>query len=93
MPENIPMLIAINAGITNYSSSVISLLYKENIDNTISTYHKYYKITNNALILENEVDENSDIFKYENAQKILSQDIFQGKKYYYDIINDLKTNN
>ena len=93
VPENIPMFIAINAGITNYSSSVISLLYKENIDNTISTYNKYYKITNNALILENEVDENSDIFKYENAQKILSQDIFQGKKYYYDIINNLKTNN
>ena len=93
VPENIPMFIAINAGITNYKNSVISLLYKENIDNNISTYHKYYKITNNSLILENEVDENSDIFKYENAQKILSQDIFQGKKYYYNIINDLKTNN
>ena len=93
MPENIPMFIAINAGITNYKNSIISLLYKEEIDNTISTYNKYYKINNNSLILENEVDENSDIFKYENAQKILSQDIFQGKKYYYDIISDLKTNN
>ena len=85
MPENIPMFIAINAGVTNYKNSVISLLYKENIDNNISTYHKYYKITNNLLILENNVDENSDIFKYENAQKILSQDIFQGKKYYYEL--------
>ena len=93
VPENIPMFIAINAGITNYKNSVISLLYKENINNNISTYHKYYKITNNSLILENEIDDNSDIFKYENAQKILSQDIFQGKKYYYNIINDLKTNN
>ena len=85
VPENIPMFIAINAGITNYKNSVISLLYKENIDNSISTYNKYYKITNNSLILENNVDENSDIFKYENAQKILSQDIFQGKKYYYEL--------
>ena len=85
MPENIPMFIAINAGVTNYKNSVISLLYKEEINNNISTYHKYYKITNNLLILENNIDENSDIFKYENAQKILSQDIFQGKKYYYEL--------
>ncbi|MEI0579959.1 hypothetical protein [Brachyspira pilosicoli] len=93
VPENIPMFIAINAGITNYKNSVISLLYKEEIDNTISTYHKYYKITNNSLILENNADENSEIFKYENAQKILSQDIFQGKKYYYELINDLEESN
>ena len=92
VPENIPMFIAINAGITNYKNSVISLLYKENIDNSISTYNKYYKITNNSLILENNVDENSDIFKYENAQRILSQDIFQGKKYYYELISDLENN-
>ena len=87
------MFIAINAGATNYKNSIISLLYKENIDNTISTYHKYYKITNNSLIIENNVDENSDIFKYENAQKILSQDIFQGKKYYYELINNLEKTN
>ena len=93
MPENIPMFIAINAGVTNYKNSVISLLYKEEINNNISTYHKYYKITNNLLILENNIDENSDIFKYENAQKILSQDIFQGKKYYYELINNLEKTN
>ena len=93
VPENIPMFIAINAGVTNYKNSVISLLYKENIDNNISTYHKYYKITNNSLILENNVDEKSDIFRYENAQKILSQDIFQGKKYYYELINNLEKTN
>ena len=93
VPENIPMFIAINAGVTNYKNSVISLLYKENIDNNISTYHKYYKITNNSLILENNVDEKSDIFRYENAQKILSQDIFQGKKYYYELISDLEKTN
>ena len=92
VPENIPMFIAINAGITNYKNSVISLLYKENIDNSISTYNKYYKITNNSLILENNIDENSNIFKYENAQRILSQDIFQGKKYYYELISDLENN-
>lgn len=93
VPENIPMFIAINAGATNYKNSIISLLYKENIDKTISTYHKYYKITNNSLILENNIDENSEIFKYENAQKILSQDIFQGKKYYYELIDNLKKTN
>ncbi|WP_157149399.1 hypothetical protein [Brachyspira pilosicoli] len=93
VPENIPMFIAINAGATNYKNSIISLLYKENIDNTISTYHKYYKITNNSLILENNIDENSEIFKYENAQKILSQDIFQGKKYYYELIDNLEKTN
>lgn len=93
VPENIPMFIAINAGATNYKNYIISLLYKENIDNTISTYHKYYKITNNSLILENNIDENSEIFKYENAQKILSQDIFQGKKYYYELIDNLEKTN
>ncbi|WIH80523.1 hypothetical protein [Brachyspira pilosicoli] len=93
VPENIPMFIAINAGATNYKNSIISLLYKENIDNTISTYHKYYKITNNSLILENNIDENSEIFKYENAQKTLSQDIFQGKKYYYELIDNLEKTN
>ncbi|WIH82721.1 hypothetical protein NEI00_06845 [Brachyspira pilosicoli] len=93
VPENIPMFIAINAGATNYKNSIISLLYKENIDNTISTYHKYYKITNNSLIIENNIDENSEIFKYENAQKILSQDIFQGKKYYYELIDNLEKTN
>ncbi|TXJ36435.1 hypothetical protein EPJ72_11600 [Brachyspira pilosicoli] len=92
MPENIPMFIAINAGVTNYKNSVISLLYKEEINNNISTYHKYYKVTNNSIILENNVDESSEIFKYENAQKILSQDIFQGKKYYYELISDLENN-
>ncbi|MEI0794665.1 hypothetical protein R4L75_01875 [Brachyspira pilosicoli] len=93
VPENIPMFIAINAGATNYKNSIISLLYKENIDNTISTYHKYYKITNNSLIIENNINENSEIFKYENAQKILSQDIFQGKKYYYELIDNLEKTN
>lgn len=93
VPENIPMFIAINAGVTNYKNSVISLLYKEEINNNISTYHKYYKVTNNSIILENNVDENSEIFKYENAQKILSQDIFQGKKYYYELINNLEKTN
>ena len=93
VPENIPMFIAINAVATNYKNSIISLLYKENIDNTISTYHKYYKITNNSLIIENNIDENSEIFKYENAQKILSQDIFQGKKYYYELIDSLEKTN
>ena len=89
VPENIPMFIAINAGVTNYKNSIISLLYKYEIDDIISTYHKFYKITNDTLVLENNIAQDSEIYKYENAQRILSQDIFQGKKYYYNIIEDL----
>ena len=88
VPENIPMFIAVNAGVTNYKNSMISLLYKEEIDGFISTYHKYYRITNDTLLLENNIDTTSKIFQYENAQRILSQDIFQGKKYYYDLIKE-----
>lgn len=84
MPENIPMFIAINSGITNYRGSVISLLYKEEIDNIISSYNNYYRITNDNLAIINKIETNSKIFQYENAQRILSQDIFQGKKFYYD---------
>ena len=92
VPENIPMFIALNAGVTNYKNSIISLLYKEEIDGFISTYHKYYRITNDTLLLENNIDTTSRIFKYENAQRILSQDIFQGKKYYYDLIKEYTNN-
>ncbi|WP_439897255.1 hypothetical protein [Brachyspira pilosicoli] len=91
VPENIPMFIAINAGVTNYKNSIISLLYKYEIDGIISTYHKFYKITNDTLVLENNISQDSEIYKYENAQKILSQDIFQGKKYYYSIMEDLNS--
>ena len=86
MPENIPMFIAINSGITNYRGSIISLLYKEKIDNMISSYNNYYYIIDNSLTMTNKIETNSKIFQYENAQKILSRDIFQGKKFYYDII-------
>ena len=84
MPENIPMFIAINSGITNYRGSVISLLYKEEIDNMIGSYNNYYYITNDNLAIINQIETNSKIFQYENAQRILSQDIFQGKKFYYE---------
>ena len=89
VPENIPMFIAVNAGVTNYQNSVISLLYKEEIDGLISTYHQFYKITNDTLILENDISKDSEIYKYKKKKKILSQDIFQGKKHYYDLIEDL----
>ena len=84
MPENIPMFIAINSGITNYRGSVISLLYKDEIDNMINSYNNYYYITNDNLTIINKIETNSKIFQYENAQRILSQDIFQGKKFYYE---------
>ncbi|WP_300370090.1 hypothetical protein [Brachyspira sp.] len=83
-PENIPLFIAANLNI-DYTNSMISLLYKEEIDNTISTYHRFYYTTNNSSINNNEVS-NLTIFKYENAHRTLSQDIFQGKKHYYDLI-------
>ena len=71
----------------DYTNSVISLLYKEEIDDTISTYNKFYYTTNDSVIDNSEVS-NMMIFKYENAQRILSQDIFQGKKHYY-LIKDI----
>ena len=86
-PENIPLFIAVNLNI-DYTNSIISLLYKEEIDNTISTYNRFYYTTNNSPIEQSEVS-NLTIFKYENAQRILSQDIFQGKKHYYNIIKEI----
>ena len=83
-PEDIPLFIAVNLNI-DYTNSMISLLYKEEIDDTISIYNKFYYTTNNSPIEQTEVS-NLAIFKYENAQRILSQDIFQGKKHYYDLI-------
>lgn len=88
MPENIPMFIAINAGITNYRGSIISLLYKEEIENIVSSYNNYYRITNDTLVFIDKIETNSKIFQYENAQRILSRDIFQGKKFYFDSKNE-----
>ena len=87
-PENIPLFIAANLNI-DYTNSVISLLYKEEIDNAMSTYNRFYYTTNNSAIDQTEVS-NFTIFQYENAQRILSQDIFQGKNHYYDLINTNK---
>ena len=86
-PENIPLFIAVNLNI-DYTNSVISLLYKEKIEDTISTYNKFYYTTNDSSIDQSEVS-NLTIFEYENAQRILSQDIFQGKKHYYNLIKDI----
>lgn len=86
-PENIPLFIAANLNI-DYTNSMISLLYKEEIDNRISTYNRFYYTTNNSIIDNSEVS-NLKVFKYENSQRILSQDIFQGKKYYYDLLKDI----
>nr|WP_169730120.1 sulfatase [Brachyspira alvinipulli] len=72
VPENIPLFIALNAGVTNYNSSMISLLYKDEMDGNISTYHKFYNITNDRYILLDNIDTNSNLYKYENARKILS---------------------
>ncbi|WP_300716635.1 hypothetical protein [uncultured Brachyspira sp.] len=83
-PENIPLFIAVNLNI-DYTNSIISLLYKEEIDDIISTYNRFYYTANDSQA-DKSIASNLSIFKYENAQRILSQDIFQGRKYYYDLI-------
>ncbi|WP_295160225.1 hypothetical protein [uncultured Brachyspira sp.] len=87
VPENIPLFIALNLNI-DYTNSIISLLYKEEIDGAISTYNRFYYTENNSPVSPSEIS-NLTVFKYENSQRILSEDIFQGKKYYYDIMKEL----
>lgn len=79
--ENIPLFIAVNNGI-NYTNSIISLMYREKIDNTIHSYDQYYKGVNSIYPTNN-----NNLIKYTEAQNILSKDIFLGKNYYKTIIN------
>lgn len=82
--ENIPFFISVNTDI-DYTNSISSLLYKDVVDDIISTYHSFY-YTKDGLEVDGSIISNLNAFKVEESRKILSQDIFQGKKYYYDII-------
>ena len=83
-PENIPLFIAANTGI-NYTNSIISLLYKDKTEGIIRFYNNFYTNENNKIV-KIEVDKESLSYKYNYAQRILSEDILRGEKYFNDII-------
>ncbi|WP_028329947.1 hypothetical protein [Brachyspira alvinipulli] len=84
-PENIPMFIAANAKI-DYTNSIISLLYKDKTDNIIRFYNSFYT-NDNGKIVKIEVDKESLSYRQNEAQRILSEDILRGKKYFHTLIN------
>ena len=84
-PENIPMFIAANTKV-NYTNSIISLLYKDKTDNIIKFYNSFYT-NDNGKIVKIEVDKDSLSYKQNEAQRILSEDILRGKKYFHVLIN------
>ena len=83
-PENIPLFIAANTGV-DYTNSIISLLYKDKTDNIIRFYNNFYTNENNKIV-KIEVSKESLSYKYNYAQRILSEDILRGEKYFNDII-------
>ena len=83
-PENIPLFIAVNTGV-DYTNSIISLLYKDKTDNIIRFYNNFYTNENNKII-KIEVSKESLSYKYNYAQRILSEDILRGEKYFNDLI-------
>ncbi|MDO6993076.1 sulfatase [Brachyspira innocens] len=87
-PENIPMFVAVNTK-ANYTNSIISLLYKDKIDNIIRYYNAFYT-NDNGSIKKIEVKKDSTSYIVNHAQKILSEDILRGKKYIYTYINNDK---
>lgn len=82
-PENIPLFIAANTGI-DYADSIISLLYKDKTEGIIRFYNNFYTNENNKIV-KIEVNKESLAYKYNYAQRILSEDILRGKKYFNDI--------
>lgn len=84
-PENIPMFVAVNTK-ANYTNSIISLLYKDKIDNIIRYYNAFYT-NDNGSIKKIEVKKDSTSYIVNHAQKILSEDILRGKKYIYSYID------
>ena len=89
-PENIPLFIALNLNVP-YKGTPISLLYKDNINNTIRFYGSIYETNNNntlKLITDYSNDNIKEVLKYEHAHKVLSVDIFKGKKFFYKLNKD-----
>lgn len=86
-PENIPLFIVANVGVP-YKGTPISLLYKDNINNTVRFYGSIYKTnSSNALELVQDYSNKNieEVIKYENAHKVLSEDILKGKKFLYQL--------
>ena len=83
-PENIPLFIAANTEV-DYTNSIISLLYKDKTDNIIRFYNNFYTNKNNKIV-KIEVSKESLSYKYNYAQRILSEDILRGEKYFNDLI-------
>lgn len=84
-PENIPMFVAVNTK-ANYTNSIISLLYKDKTDGIIRFYNSFYT-NDNGKIVRIEVSKDSDSYMQNEAQRILSEDILRGKKYFHALIN------
>lgn len=83
-PENIPLFIAVNTKI-NWTNSIISLLYKDKTEGIIRFYNNFYTNENNKIV-QIEVSKESLSYKYNYAQRILSEDILiRGKKYFNDL--------
>lgn len=82
-PENIPLFIAVNTKI-NWTNSIISLLYKDKMEGIIRFYNNFYTNENNKII-RIEVSKESLSYRYNYAQRILSEDILRGKKYFNDL--------
>lgn len=83
-PENIPLFIAANTGI-NYTNSIISLLYKDKTEGIIRFYNNFYTNDNNKIV-KIEVGKDNLAYKYNYAQRILSEDLLRGRKYFNDIV-------
>ena len=82
-PENIPLFIAVNTKI-NWTNYIISLLYKDKTEGIIRFYNNFYTNENNKII-RIEVSKESLSYKYNYVQRILSEDILRGKKYFNDL--------
>lgn len=82
-PENIPLFIAVNTKI-NWTNSIISFLYKDKTEGIIRFYNNFYTNENNKIV-QIEVSKESLSYKYNYAQRILSEDILRGKKYFNDL--------
>ena len=86
VPENIPLFIAINAGL-DYENTPIDLLYKDSVQGQVSSYHEYYDMKTEPpthIMQKEQVAE--ELLKLENAINIVSHDIFAGKSYTYEIM-------
>lgn len=82
-PENIPLFIAVNTKI-NWTNSIISFLYKDKTEGIIRFYNNFYTNENNKIV-QIEVSKESLSYKYNYVQRILSEDILRGEKYFNDL--------